>query len=371
MLAIALPTGSTFAQETYNHWSIQAKGGVNTISGLYKSSTDRDINYEAGGAIEYTISPTIGIGAEYLYLNNDHDWKNFTSNIHQTTVFTSLNLSNLTVPYRSGFWKNVNTYFTVGLGAGIGDFESTDPLIIESTGDVVNLVNVLGMNFEYSINKNIAIGIEPQYFSNTNSQFNPKPYQTDNKNFYTVNLNLRYKIGSGMHMRNKKIEKCTYNNLPSNKPQETFIAPQVVKEEEEEAVIPLEPDVVAEVKKIDTIKVEVPTKKIPLVEPEVKPIVNEKPITVKAERYKTESCNKNLKEYSLVVGSFAKKDNAINFSNKLKNNGSEGIVVENKEGMYRVITYTDSNIETSMEQVRKLRPNYPDIWIAQCKVKQE
>jgi cell division septation protein DedD len=397
ILAVAMPVGSIFAQLAYDHWSIQAKGGVNTIRGLYRSNWDRDINAEVGGAIEYTFSPLIGLGVEYLYLNNNHSWKKFTSKIHQTTIFTSLNLSNLTVPYRSGAWKRFNTYFNLGVGFGFGDFVSTDTTVVDRTGDVMNLTGVLGINFEYNVSPNLAIGIEPQFFSNTNSKFNPAPFQVNEKAFYTLNLNVRYKItGSKPHIRNQNYADYQLDQIESTeryrKQQAALKAGMqqlVVDHATSEAIVidSLYKETVkadsAIIKLIYTIKdtvKAVPATQIAKPVQAVEPIVEEtsenasistKPVSVRKETYRnTAYCHALLKEFSVVVGSFSSKENADKLASKLKDEGHAGLVIQNEQGLYRVISLTDSNIDVAISQVKKMRARYPDAWIAKCVLKE-
>jgi len=196
LLILSCISIKSYAQ--YDCWSIQFKGGVNTIRGLYRTIWDRDYNPEFGSAVEYTISPIIGIGGEFLYLNNNHPDANFTSSILQTTLFTSLNLTNLSLKYRSGFWQRFNAYANVGAGFGTGSWKQDF-----GSSDNINLAASMGMNFEYNINRLFAVGLEFQYWWNSNAKYNPKMY-SDNRNFYTSNLNFRFKIPtrSRDHIRN-------------------------------------------------------------------------------------------------------------------------------------------------------------------------
>lgn len=182
----------------YDCWSIQLKGGLNSNRGMYRTIWNRDYNSEGGVAVEYTISPIIGVGGECLYLNNDHPDKNFKSSILQTTLFTSLNLTNLSLKYRSGFWQRFNAYVNVGGGFGTGQWKQD----LGST-DNINLAASMGMNFEYNISRLFAVGLEIQYWWNSNAKYNPAIY-SGNKDFYTGNLNFRFKIPSwsGQHIRN-------------------------------------------------------------------------------------------------------------------------------------------------------------------------
>lgn len=195
---------STNSWAQYDCWSIQAKGGINTIRGMYTTQFNRDYNPEFGLNVEYTISPIIGIGSECIYLNNNHDQPNnnihFNSSLYETTLFTSINLTNLSLKYRSGLWQRFNMYANLGAGFGSGSDWKKNNLNAKSN---INLAASMGFNFEYNINRLFAVGFEVQYWWNSNGWYNPTEY-SGNKDFYTGNLNFRFKIPSwnGEHIRN-------------------------------------------------------------------------------------------------------------------------------------------------------------------------
>lgn len=413
LLAVIIPIGTISAQRSYNHWSIQAKGGVNTIRGLYKTAWDRDYNLEMGGAVEYTLTPIVGLGLEYLYQNNDHPSYHFTSNLNQVTFFTSFNLSNLSNQFRKGGCKKFNTYLTVGGGIGFGDWKETTT---STTGYLDNnLAASVGVNLEYNIIPALAIGIEPQFRWNSNGKYNATNYQLV-KDFYTINLNLRYKIGgSKMHIRNQgfidyaldqlgdaplKTQQTTASTNPEsavdNKMQELLVeqakkeaatkdslrADSIAKATVLNKMLQTEKPVESTTKQTSTVenntnyqvqeqpvinstRTEQP--KAPIIEPIVEPTIEapvntpvyNKPVSMRTETY----TNTALKRYSVVVGSFSNKANAANLSNKLKGEGYESFIVQNEQGMYRVITYTNNSIDNVVAQAKKTRARFADAWI--------
>jgi len=411
MLAVAMPIGSIFAQMSYDHWSIQAKGGLNTIKGLYRTIWDRDYNPEFGGAVEYTFSPLIGIGAEYVYQNNNHSWKSFTSDIQQATVFGSLNISNLTAQYRRGAWQNLNAYLNFGAGMGFGNWEQTSG----TKGSIVNLNTSSSINLEYNINKTFAIGLEAQYRWNTNGRYNPPAYEID-KDFYTANLNVRYKIaGSKMHIRNQSYVNYQLDQIANYQHQQnqevgakTKMQELLVQQTKKDSLVKdsiknqLKIDSIAKATALtkqknqsseffmkmgqnagpqsfkdskDTLKgvqsdvtKSMPTETIKTKTPIIEPIItktkedenlSKKPVSMKTEAY----LNTPLKRYSVVVGSFSNKENAEGLSNILKKQNYVTYVVQNEQGMYRVIMYTSNSVGSAVSQVKKMRSQYPDAWI--------
>jgi len=105
------------------------------------------------------------------------------------------------------------------------------------------------------------------------------------------------------------------------------------------------------------------TAKNPMIEPIIEggdiATSSGKPVSMKTESY----TNSPLKRYSVVVGSFSNRDNADNFTDKLKGLGYEIIVVQNEQGLYRVITHTTNSIDNAVQQVKKIRTKYADSWI--------
>ena len=429
-LAVAMPIGSIFAQMTYNHWSIQGKGGISTIRGLNNSAFDRDYSAEYGGAIEYTFTPVVGIGIEYLYQNNDHPSYDFTSNIQQATIFSSVNLSNLTVQFRKDFWKGFNVYWNVGGGLGFGSYENSSTITstTDPNGDIMNLSVYTGINFEYNLGKSLAFGIEPQFRWNSNGYYNPIKYQKT-KDFYTVNFNLRYKItGSKMHIRNQNYvdyqldqianwehqqrQEASVNSkmqelLIEQAKREAFVKDSLVKDslitdsiakvtalekrnvedgvyfkkvgqnagnqnmaDLNDTIQGVQADVEQNIyqTQVEQVPVEQVIEQTDTKTPMIEPIVSEtsenalyskQPVSMKTETYE----NTELKRYNIVVGSFSNKENANNLSSKLLAEGSETYVVQNEQGMYRVIALTTNGIDSAVSQVKKMRKDYPDAWI--------
>lgn len=182
-------------------WSFVLKGGANTLRGMqYKNTMDRPVNLDLGLELERTFTPLFGLGFEYLYQNNDN--KYFNSNIHQTTLFGSLNLTNLVAPYRCPNWQKFNVYTNLGGGLGFSNWEYLGK---ESKDVQTTLAAFSGLKLEYNISERYAIGLEGQYRWNSSSEYNPAPYR-GNKDLYAAHLSFRWKLGNKEnHIRNTSI----------------------------------------------------------------------------------------------------------------------------------------------------------------------
>jgi cell division protein FtsN len=71
---------------------------------------------------------------------------------------------------------------------------------------------------------------------------------------------------------------------------------------------------------------------------------------------------KKLKIYSVVVGSFSAKENAVNLKESLKNEYNP-IIVMNTSNMYRVLVASYNSYDTAKEMLKEISSRFPDSWI--------
>jgi len=74
-----------------------------------------------------------------------------------------------------------------------------------------------------------------------------------------------------------------------------------------------------------------------------------------------------IKQYSIVIGTFLNRTNAVSLKDRMANQGFNSFLAQNERGMYRVIvaTYSDRT-EAAVERNRikdKYYPNFQDAWI--------
>ncbi len=361
--SIALISVSAVFGQSYSPMSIQLKGGINTLRGAYAvDAWDRDYNPEFGGAIEYSMSPIIGVGVEYLFQNNDHT--GFTSQVNQATVFTSLNLSNLALKYRTGFWEKFNTYLNVGAGLGFGEYDHD----VLGSDDFMNLAASFGLNMEYNISRIIAIGIEGQYRWNSNGEYNPVGMQMM-KDFYTVNANIRFKIPSKGRTHVRNVSMTEYEGMYAG-------VQQLVAEAEPVEEVVAEPTNEVSAVSADTVAPVVVNKPVPAAVVPAVAVETEMSVPTESEAdFPTEDIDTNismrteayvntsLKRYSVVIGSFMNKANADALVMKLKSQGYDASVIQNEQGMNRVVIFTSNGVAATVSQARAIRASYPDAWV--------
>ncbi len=110
---------------------------------------------------------------------------------------------------------------------------------------------------------------------------------------------------------------------------------------------------------VDEETVEVPT------EPETE-IINEgtEQETLK-ETFNLAEGNENSfdKTYHVVVGSFGIKNNAINLKNILLKEGNDALVVQNEQGMFRVIIASYEDYNSAHNKISKIEKRFADSWV--------
>ncbi|MBN1463381.1 MAG: OmpA family protein [Paludibacteraceae bacterium] len=200
VVAAATLISSSFAQTSeLAKWSVGLKGGLNSVRGAQYSSSpfDRPFNLAAGLFVERSINPFFGLGLDYMYMGNNIDGvTGFTvaqsSTIHDIQATTSINLSNLVAKYRSIKKQKFNTYFVYGIGTGIWTGN------VKPSGSEITLASSFGVNFTYNVSKSLELGLETKYQWHSEAQ----SLNLGSKDFYVVDLNLRYKFKGVSNTRN-------------------------------------------------------------------------------------------------------------------------------------------------------------------------
>lgn len=208
IVAIAIMATATAQVKEISNWSVGVKGGISTVRGIqYSGDFDRAYNPVFGLFAERTFSPLFGLGLEYLYQGNNAEGMlnsvapspgtavDFTSTLHNVSLYSSVNITNVLGKYRKN--QKFNAYGIFGLGTGIGSYTNNLVSGDEASGKL-SLASSFGINFEYDVTKDVAVGIEGAYKWNSNGNFNPNGV----KDFYTAQLVVRYKLGGVTNPRN-------------------------------------------------------------------------------------------------------------------------------------------------------------------------
>lgn len=205
------------AKTTYSKWSFQAHGGLNALSSV---NTDGDgyfkcinLNPVAGAQAEYTFTQYWGLGLDYTWTNNNQE--NYKDNIHQISMFASLNVSNWLAPYRS--WEKFNAYALLGVGAGITCWKDAyvwnDPTqTIEDGHKLTRPIIYPGLDLEYNFDDNLSFGCYAEVrFCTTapGEKISNSLHPTYNGGRIqpVVGLTARYKLSGERHIRNTNIKR--------------------------------------------------------------------------------------------------------------------------------------------------------------------
>ena len=207
------------AQDSLSHWSVVGKVGldyyrvtpVSTKTGIDQYIDDMGWTFP-GLILEYTINPLVGFGGGVDYLTYDRNVANGST--LDFTLFSSVNLSNLLFPKRSGFWKKVSVYGNWGVGLG---FFSNEVLATGKKEQLMSPLATSALSIEYKLSKAWALRLEGQfryYFredlggngsSDGLSQSNSMVYGND---ALAATVGVRYKFGtsSKKHVRDVSVD---------------------------------------------------------------------------------------------------------------------------------------------------------------------
>ncbi len=91
---------------------------------------------------------------------------------------------------------------------------------------------------------------------------------------------------------------------------------------------------------------------------------SEPPQTVRQEAFRAEFSDdaNRLSVYNVVIGSFSKRQNAINLRDAQKPEYNP-IIVTNEIGMFRVILVSYKTYEEAKRKVSEISGRFPDAWV--------
>lgn len=185
-------------------WSATFEVGANQFDGdMTPSATKTTI----GTSIEYTISPTWGLGVEYYYLplQAGKSAESMTSNMHHINPYLSLNMLNLLSPDINTKW---GIWATIGGGLGLYHTKHyKNNLFVNETKNGIAITVPVGGLIEYNLTPSLSIGAKVQYRShNQDSIEAAEQYSGVTNDFISMGtVLLRWKFNannSKKHTRN-------------------------------------------------------------------------------------------------------------------------------------------------------------------------
>lgn len=207
---------TTTAQEKTDaetsHWSVGVKAGLNYYRvepGPDASVTgriNRVLNAVGWTApvvtIEYSFNPLFGVGVDAGYYTFNRSGA--AGNTIDLTGFGSINMTNLLLKERTGFWNRVNFYTNMGIGVNRSSYTITSP---SRTGTGLSLVVPTTLLLELRLTDKISLGAEAQYRYYMNEALGGRAVQGMGTDAMLASGSLRYKLGgkSKTHVRNMTI----------------------------------------------------------------------------------------------------------------------------------------------------------------------
>jgi hypothetical protein len=195
----------SYSQRIQNSkWSATFEIGANQFDGdMTPSATKTTI----GTSIEYTISPTWGLGVEYYHLplQAGKSAESMTSNMHHINPYLSLNMLNLLSPDINTKW---GIWATIGGGLGLYHTKHyKNNLFVNETKNGIAITVPVGGLIEYNLTPFLSIGAKVQYRShNQDSIEAAKSYSGVTNDFISLGtVLLRWKFNtnkSKKHTRN-------------------------------------------------------------------------------------------------------------------------------------------------------------------------
>ena len=106
----------------------------------------------------------------------------------------------------------------------------------------------------------------------------------------------------------------------------------------------------------------------PLVPTDVRPVTPTVPVVVtppdlRQETFTVVDQGTTLQRYHVVVGSFRFENNARGLQTTLNNEGNNVVIVQNEQGMFRVLLSTHQVVDDARARALQVRNRFPDVWI--------
>ena len=220
ILALVLTSGTMiFAQsqqdvktlrKNTSHWSLGVKGGLDyfrvTPRATGETTLKRYISqggWSFGLFVDYAVNPyySIGLDGGFLTYNRGVNGGTYKGNTIDVLLMNSINMSNLLVPYRTGGWRYVDFYLTIGFGGALYTFQTPTAADFVKRGK--SALGVAGIDVEFKVAKSISLLLEGQYRYYTRTNLGGVSSPTSN-DALAANIGLRWKIGAGKknHVRN-------------------------------------------------------------------------------------------------------------------------------------------------------------------------
>lgn len=205
---------TTSTKSGFNHWSVQARGGLSLMSYAETPREDyfkgKSYNANALLTLEYTFTPLWGMGFDAGWVNNNQS--NYNNHIYTFNLFASINLSNWLSPNRK--WRRFNSYLNVGIGGPLTSYsnayylEDGEKHYLEDDTRWARPFFKPGLLAEYDFHNSWAVGLYMDVLTGMTRQNNHEnslcihPTENGGRVILLGGLSARYKFGGERNIRN-------------------------------------------------------------------------------------------------------------------------------------------------------------------------
>jgi len=202
-LVSAQSSASNATHDDVSKLSVAVKAGLNYDFVMPKGNFGSSLGTLLPGiSLDYNFNPIFGMGIDFSMLSYNRSIDHGKTN--DLTVYSSVNLSNLFSPVRSS--KKLNFYGNFGGGLGWYSYKMDDG----NTNDATSPLMLYGLLAEYSLSRNLALGLEGQYrfYMDFEDNVGVAPINGLGVDGAVAALSLRYKFGgkNTKHTRDMSME---------------------------------------------------------------------------------------------------------------------------------------------------------------------
>lgn len=227
-----------YAQESTNpvhendgltRWSLGIKGGANLYrvtpftdavspsGGKYTSFEQRihAVSWNGSLFLEYNPTPVFGIGLVGSYINYDRNGQDgdaykYYGNTIDAVLYSTINISNLVSPQRTGGWKKVSFYASVGVG-GAGYTYKKTPSLGYTEGESgfddyadrkFSMILMTNAGLDFSLAPWLSFMLESEYRYYNMARLGGEQSSSKGDDAFFVNAGFRFKFGGKRHVRN-------------------------------------------------------------------------------------------------------------------------------------------------------------------------
>lgn len=234
----------------FSHWSLLLEAGFNAYDGDFNTEMKHPVGFpSAGVSLEYTFTPFIGLGVNYMFSKyHVTGIENYSADplldgmMHKTGVYLPVDLVSCFFP------RAKHKLFSVQLiaGGGLAWYTNTVFYTQEDRGNTLNVVpnslngeykffpyvNV-GANIEFNLGRSIGLGVKGMYNYFTRDDVDGRfgGASVNNDGIVDVTISLRYKINAHKKSHERNVGSHDYVMQLVNKGEDAALGKAITAED--------------------------------------------------------------------------------------------------------------------------------------------